>query len=153
MGDVLQELVTWLHQVFIKQFDAWILLGFIAQFFFTMCFVVQWLASEKAKRSVVPVGSCHGSPRVQFNRDSAPGEGADGQPRREEIQRGGRSHMGLKVERHRQPGQRRVMSPGDQRRSPARQGLGDREGGGEVGSRVAVELPAVPRVKIRRQPR
>jgi lipid-A-disaccharide synthase-like uncharacterized protein len=53
--NVLQELVTWLHQVFIKQFDAWILLGFVAQFFFTMRFVVQWLASEKAKRSVVPV--------------------------------------------------------------------------------------------------
>ena len=34
---------------------AGILLGFIAQFFFTMRFVVQWLASEKAKRSVVPV--------------------------------------------------------------------------------------------------
>ena len=55
MINVLQELATWLHQVFIKQFDAWVLLGFIAQFFFTMRFVVQWLASERAKRSVVPV--------------------------------------------------------------------------------------------------
>ena len=55
MVNVLQELATWLHQVFIKQFDAWVLLGFIAQLFFTMRFVVQWLASEKAKRSVVPV--------------------------------------------------------------------------------------------------
>ena len=55
MANVFQELATWLHQVFIKQFDAWILLGFVAQFFFTMRFVVQWLASEKAKRSVVPV--------------------------------------------------------------------------------------------------
>ncbi len=55
MFNVLQELATWLHQVFIKQFDAWVLLGFIAQFFFTMRFVVQWWASEKAKRSVVPV--------------------------------------------------------------------------------------------------
>jgi len=57
--NVLQELGTWLHQVFIKQFDAWILLGFVAQFFFTMRFVVQWLASEKAKRRVVrwPSGS------------------------------------------------------------------------------------------------
>ena len=46
MANVFQELATWLHQVFIKQFDAWILLGFVAQFFFTMRFVVQWLASE-----------------------------------------------------------------------------------------------------------
>ncbi|HMM64808.1 MAG TPA: lipid-A-disaccharide synthase N-terminal domain-containing protein, partial [Mesorhizobium sp.] len=29
--------------------------GFVAQLFFTMRFVVQWLASERAKRSVVPV--------------------------------------------------------------------------------------------------
>lgn len=49
------DLTNWLHTVFIEQFDGWILLGFVAQFFFTMRFVVQWLASEKAKRSVVPV--------------------------------------------------------------------------------------------------
>ncbi|MBZ9852278.1 lipid-A-disaccharide synthase N-terminal domain-containing protein [Mesorhizobium sp. CA13] len=55
MVNVLQELVTWIHRVFIEQFNAWILLGFVAQFFFTMRFVVQWLASEKAKRSVVPI--------------------------------------------------------------------------------------------------
>jgi len=53
--NVLQELGTWLHQVFIKQFDAWILLGFVAQFFFTMRFVVQWLASERAGKSVIPI--------------------------------------------------------------------------------------------------
>ena len=39
------ELATWLHQVFIKQFDAWILLGFVAQFF-SPC-----------------ASSCNGSPR------------------------------------------------------------------------------------------
>ena len=32
----------------------WILIGFFGQFFFMMRFVVQWLASEKAGRSVVP---------------------------------------------------------------------------------------------------
>lgn len=46
---------SWLHTVFIEQFDAWILLGFFAQACFTMRFVVQWLASEKAKKSVMPV--------------------------------------------------------------------------------------------------
>ena len=55
MDSVLQGLVTWLHEVFVQQFDGWVLLGFIAQFFFTMPFVVQWVASERAKRSVVPI--------------------------------------------------------------------------------------------------
>ena len=51
----LSELGIWIHDVFVKQFDAWILLGFVAQGLFTMRFVVQWIASERAKRSVVPV--------------------------------------------------------------------------------------------------
>ena len=34
---------------------AWIGLGFAAQALFTMRFVVQWLASERARSSVVPV--------------------------------------------------------------------------------------------------
>jgi lipid-A-disaccharide synthase-like uncharacterized protein len=55
MADVFGNLINWLHQVFIVQFDGWVLLGFIAQAFFTMRFLVQWLASERAKRSVVPV--------------------------------------------------------------------------------------------------
>lgn len=55
MPDVLNSLMNWLHQVFIVQFDGWVLLGFVAQLFFTMRFVVQWLASERAKRSVVPI--------------------------------------------------------------------------------------------------
>lgn len=55
MGNVFQELSTWFHQVFVLQFSGWILLGFIAQAFFTMRFLVQWIASERAKRSVVPI--------------------------------------------------------------------------------------------------
>jgi lipid-A-disaccharide synthase-like uncharacterized protein len=55
MADVFANLANWLHQVFIVQFDGWVLLGFVAQAFFTMRFVVQWLASERAKRSVVPI--------------------------------------------------------------------------------------------------
>jgi lipid-A-disaccharide synthase-like uncharacterized protein len=53
--NLISELGTWLHDVFIAQFDGWILLGFLAQGLFTMRFVVQWLASERAKRSVVPI--------------------------------------------------------------------------------------------------
>ena len=44
-----------MHDVFIIRFDAWVILGFVAQAFFTARFVVQWIASERVKRSVIPV--------------------------------------------------------------------------------------------------
>ncbi len=34
--------------------DLWVIIGFIGQFMFTMRFVVQWLASEKEQKSVIP---------------------------------------------------------------------------------------------------
>jgi lipid-A-disaccharide synthase-like uncharacterized protein len=55
MADILGSLVDWLHHVFVEQFSGWIILGFVAQACFTMRFVVQWIASERARRSVVPV--------------------------------------------------------------------------------------------------
>lgn len=55
MSDVFNHLADWVHTVFVQQFDAWIVLGFVAQALFMMRFVVQWVASERAKRSVVPV--------------------------------------------------------------------------------------------------
>jgi lipid-A-disaccharide synthase-like uncharacterized protein len=45
----------YLHDVFIVQLDWWIVLGFVAQGLFTMRFLVQWIASERAGRSVVPM--------------------------------------------------------------------------------------------------
>jgi lipid-A-disaccharide synthase-like uncharacterized protein len=45
----------WLHEVFVRGIDGWAMLGFVAQFLFMMRFMVQWLASERAKRSVLPV--------------------------------------------------------------------------------------------------
>ena len=33
---------------------VWIGLGFIAQFMFSMRFIVQWLATEKARASIIP---------------------------------------------------------------------------------------------------
>ena len=44
----------YLHDVFITRLDAWVLLGFVAQGFFTARFAVQWIASERAGKSVVP---------------------------------------------------------------------------------------------------
>ncbi len=40
--------------VFVNQFDWWIVLGFVAQLMFTGRFLVQWIASERAGRSVIP---------------------------------------------------------------------------------------------------
>ena len=49
------DLINYLHDVFVVKFDAWVVLGFVAQAFFTMRFVVQWIASERARKSVMPV--------------------------------------------------------------------------------------------------
>ena len=35
--------------------NFFMILGFVGQFFFSMRFVVQWIASEKHKKSVVPL--------------------------------------------------------------------------------------------------
>jgi lipid-A-disaccharide synthase-like uncharacterized protein len=53
--DLLNLIVNYLHDVFIIKLDGWVILGFIAQAFFTMRFVVQWIASERARKSVIPV--------------------------------------------------------------------------------------------------
>lgn len=49
------SLWDWFQRVFIEQLDAWAVLGFFAQALFMMRFVVQWIASERARRSVIPV--------------------------------------------------------------------------------------------------
>jgi lipid-A-disaccharide synthase-like uncharacterized protein len=55
MTDIIGMLTNYLYDVFVTQFDGWVILGFVAQGFFTMRFVVQWIASERARKSVVPV--------------------------------------------------------------------------------------------------
>src|SRR5260370_40583810 len=51
---MLSALQNYLHDVFVAQFDWWIVLGFAAQALFSARFFVQWIASEHAGRSVVP---------------------------------------------------------------------------------------------------
>ena len=51
---MLSALQNYLHDVFIMQFDGWIALGFLAQALFSMRFLVQWIASERAGRSIIP---------------------------------------------------------------------------------------------------
>ena len=51
---MLSGLGHYLHDVFVAQFDWWVALGFVAQALFSMRFLVQWIASERAGRSIVP---------------------------------------------------------------------------------------------------
>jgi lipid-A-disaccharide synthase-like uncharacterized protein len=51
---MLSTLMNYLHDVFVAQLDWWVALGFVAQALFSMRFLVQWIASERAGRSVVP---------------------------------------------------------------------------------------------------
>jgi lipid-A-disaccharide synthase-like uncharacterized protein len=53
--DLSNAVGAYLHEVFVTNLDWWVLLGFAAQAFFTMRFVVQWIASERAGKSVVPL--------------------------------------------------------------------------------------------------
>lgn len=48
-------LYDWLYDVFVAQWDFWVLWGFVAQFMFMMRFMIQWIASEQVGRSIVPV--------------------------------------------------------------------------------------------------
>lgn len=45
----------YLYAVFVQSWNGWIILGFLGQALFTMRFLVQWIASEKAKKSVIPL--------------------------------------------------------------------------------------------------
>jgi lipid-A-disaccharide synthase-like uncharacterized protein len=49
------DLINYLHDVFVTKLDAWVVLGFVAQGLFTARFLVQWIASERARASVIPV--------------------------------------------------------------------------------------------------
>ena len=53
--DLSRMVNDYLQQVFVMTLDWWVVLGFIAQGLFTMRFFVQWMASERAGRSVIPL--------------------------------------------------------------------------------------------------
>jgi lipid-A-disaccharide synthase-like uncharacterized protein len=50
-----QAVGTYLYNVFFMQLNGWLLLGYAGQMLFTMRFIVQWVASERVGRSVIPV--------------------------------------------------------------------------------------------------
>ena len=45
----------YLYDVFIGRFDLWVAFGLVAQMLFAGRFLVQWIESERAGRSVIPV--------------------------------------------------------------------------------------------------
>src|SRR5262245_59334357 len=54
--DLSRAVGNYLLDVFVLNLDWWVLLGFVAQGMFTLRFVVQWIASEREGKSVVPLG-------------------------------------------------------------------------------------------------
>jgi lipid-A-disaccharide synthase-like uncharacterized protein len=53
--DLSQSVGNYLQNVFVMKLSWWVLLGYAGQALFTMRFVVQWIASERARKSVIPV--------------------------------------------------------------------------------------------------
>jgi lipid-A-disaccharide synthase-like uncharacterized protein len=53
--DLVKSVGGYLHDVFVVKFAWWVLVGYVAQFMFTMRFVVQWIASERAGKMVMPI--------------------------------------------------------------------------------------------------
>ena len=50
-----QDILDYVYDVFIARFDFWLAFGIVAQLVFTGRFLVQWIASERAGRSVIPL--------------------------------------------------------------------------------------------------
>ncbi len=55
IAELLDAFGGYLHMVFVTNLDMVVLIGFLGQALFTARFLVQWIASERAGRSVVPV--------------------------------------------------------------------------------------------------
>ena len=53
--DLSRAVGAYFQDVFVSKLDWWVLLGFVAQGLFAMRFLVQWIASERAGRSVIPL--------------------------------------------------------------------------------------------------
>ena len=50
-----QAFSNYLYDIFVAKFDFWLAFGLIAQLAFGARFLVQWIASERAGKSVVPL--------------------------------------------------------------------------------------------------
>ena len=50
-----QDIGGYVYDVFIARFDIWLLFGMVAQLVFGARFIVQWVVSERAGKSVMPL--------------------------------------------------------------------------------------------------
>ena len=50
-----QALSAYFYDTFVAKFDFWLAFGLVAQLLFTARFLVQWISSERAGQSVVPM--------------------------------------------------------------------------------------------------
>ncbi len=53
--DLSRAIGGYFHQIFVQSIDGWVILGIIGQVFFSARFLAQWIASEKAGKSVIPL--------------------------------------------------------------------------------------------------
>lgn len=53
--DLARAVSAYVQDVFVMQLDWWVALGFVAQLMFMGRFVVQWIASERVGKSVIPI--------------------------------------------------------------------------------------------------
>ena len=53
--DLSREVGDYLYNVFIMKMSWLVLIGYAGQALFTMRFLVQWIATERARKSVIPV--------------------------------------------------------------------------------------------------
>ena len=49
-----EALGSYLQEVFVAKFDFWLVFGLAAQLVFAARFLVQWISSERAGKSVIP---------------------------------------------------------------------------------------------------
>ena len=53
-----QDFGAYFYDVFVARFDFWLFFGLVAQVLFGARFIVQWIASERAGKSVMPLAFC-----------------------------------------------------------------------------------------------
>ncbi|GBU19149.1 MULTISPECIES: lipid-A-disaccharide synthase N-terminal domain-containing protein [Methylobacterium] len=53
--EIADHLRDYVYDVFVTRFDFWLVFGILAQLVFGSRFILQWLASERAGRSVMPL--------------------------------------------------------------------------------------------------
>ena len=50
-----QAASNYLYDIFVAKFDFWLAFGLVAQLSFAARFIIQWITSERAGKSVVPM--------------------------------------------------------------------------------------------------